>query len=146
MQPVSDETKAQHIAARDQRDSEIAARLQVAARLQLQKQVADMDRQLAALRARAASTASAASLSHDRRAMPAVELPDELWALVGGFLSPGHDRPGPPGRLRALRVLHRKSVLHVVFVWARQALNGPAWRFPARAVVRTLGRLARTAR
>ena len=78
--------------------------------------------------------------------MPAVELPDELWALVGGLLSPGHDRPGPPGRLRALRVLHRKSVLHVVFVWARRALNGPAWRFPARAVVRTLGRLARTAR
>ena len=42
--------------------------------------------------------------------------------------------PGPPGRLSARRGSLRKSVFYGVFVWARRALDGPKWRFPARAV------------
>jgi hypothetical protein len=38
------------------------------------------------------------------------------------------------GRLRSLRVLHRKSGLYGVFVWARKELNGLKRRFSARAV------------
>jgi hypothetical protein len=38
-----------------------------------------------------------------------------------------------PGRLSALSVLHRKSVLYGAFVRARSALNSPKWRFQARA-------------
>ena len=38
------------------------------------------------------------------------------------------------GRLSALSVLHSKAVSCGTFVWAREALNGPIRRFPARAV------------
>jgi hypothetical protein len=44
--------------------------------------------------------------------------------------------PGPPGRLSAIRVLHRKSVLYGAFVWARGALKHQKRRFPARADLR----------
>ena len=39
------------------------------------------------------------------------------------------------GRLSAIGVFHRKSILYGDFVWARRALNGLKRRFPARAVV-----------
>jgi serine/threonine protein kinase len=39
------------------------------------------------------------------------------------------------GRLIALSVFHRKSVLYSAFVWARMALNSPKRRFLARAVL-----------
>jgi hypothetical protein len=37
------------------------------------------------------------------------------------------------GRLSALRVFRRKSILYGAFVWERKALNGPFRCFPARA-------------
>ena len=43
-------------------------------------------------------------------------------------------RPGRRGRLSTLRVFLCKSVLCGACVWARRALNGRKWRFPARAV------------
>ena len=39
--------------------------------------------------------------------------------------------PGPRGRLSALGLIHRKSVLCGAFVWAHRALNRQKWRFPA---------------
>jgi hypothetical protein len=41
-----------------------------------------------------------------------------------------------PGRLSALCIFHRKSVLYGAFVWARRALNGKKRRFWARAVMK----------
>ena len=48
------------------------------------------------------------------------------------FKFPG---PGPPSLLSAISVFLWKSVLYGAFVWARRALIGLKWRFPARAVV-----------
>ena len=42
------------------------------------------------------------------------------------------------GRLSALSVFLSKSVLYGAFVWARRALSGLKWRFPARAELAAL--------
>jgi hypothetical protein len=47
-----------------------------------------------------------------------------------------HGRAPPgPGRLSALCVFHRKTILYGGFVWAHRGLNGRKWRFLARAVI-----------
>ena len=51
-----------------------------------------------------------------------------------------------PGGLRALSILHIKSVLYGAFAWAHRPLNDPKRRFPARAVPFLAGRGARADR
>jgi hypothetical protein len=50
------------------------------------------------------------------------------------FAASAHHCPGPPGRLSALSIFLCKPIFYGAFVWARRALNGLKWRFPAQAV------------
>jgi tRNA G18 (ribose-2'-O)-methylase SpoU len=57
----------------------------------------------------------------------------ERLAIAFGTESVGCTVRAVPGRLSAISVFLCKSVFYGVFVWARRALSGPKWRFPARA-------------
>ena len=58
---------------------------------------------------------------------------EDKIAFMDPPINPFYHCPGRPGRLSALSVFHRKSILYGAFVWESRALNGPFRRFPARA-------------
>jgi hypothetical protein len=68
--------------------------------------------------------------------MPLPGGPHAVWIelLVVYMFHRDASRPGPPGRLSALRVFRCKSVFYGAFVWTRRALNSQKRRFLARAV------------